>query len=111
MAWIYTDTGSIFLDETTRTATVYDEHGEQVSTRPYTAEENAIADAADTAALEESNRASIEESLAAALADLQAVIDQSNADLRADPSQEIKTISRAMRRTIRLLIRRFDGTT
>ena len=97
-------------DDSTRTYTTYDAEGVQTSTRAYTPEEDARADAEAAQRVEQANQQSIEVALGDALATLQAVIDQTNADLRTDPSQEIKDIARAVRRIIRLLTRRLDGT-
>ena len=45
--WVYYgDTGRVEGDDATRTATTYDAAGAMTGTRPYTAEENATADAA-----------------------------------------------------------------
>jgi len=41
---------------------------------------------------------------------MQAVIDQTNEQLRADPSQEIKDIARAVRRLIRMALDDYSGT-
>jgi len=59
---------------------------------------------------EATNRASIEQALSDALITLQAIIDDTNANINGNPAQRIKDIARTTRRTIRLLIRRFDGT-
>lgn len=45
--WVYYgDTGRVEGDDATRTATTYDATGAMTGTRPYTADENAVADAA-----------------------------------------------------------------
>lgn len=98
-------------DDDARTYTEYDEQGAEVSSRPYTAEENARADAEAAQALVESNRRTIEEALGAALATLQTTIDTANATINAGPAVYVKDIARIQRRIIRLLTRRFDGTT
>lgn len=60
ISWLYTDEGSVALDSETRMATVYDTQGQQVGEpRPYTAEENARADAAAAAATAQSNERNI----------------------------------------------------
>jgi hypothetical protein len=64
-----------------------------------------------TADLEESNRQTIEAGLADALATLQVIVDDTNANINASPASRIKDMARTQRRVIRLLIRRFDGTT
>lgn len=109
----YTSEGVLFefADDATRKVYGYAEDGSTVIwERPYTAEENARADTDASARAEESNRASIEEALVPALADLQAIIDDTNANINQNPAARIKTVSRALRRTIRLVIRRFDST-
>ena len=55
-------------------------------------------------------RATIEQALDAALVTLQTVIDDTNPNINSNPAARIKDLARAQRRTIRLLIRRFDGT-
>ena len=42
---------------------------------------------------------------------MQGIIDQTNAELKTDPSQEIKDIARAVRRLDRKVARILDGTT
>ena len=79
-------------------------------TRPYTAEENATADAEAVEATQTANKSTIETNLEADLAAMQAIKDQTNADLRADPSQEIKDIATAVRRLIRMAIDDYSGT-
>jgi len=56
-------------------------------------------------------QATIEQALSDALVTLQTIIDDTNANINGNPAQRIKDIARTTRRTIRLLIRRFDGTT
>lgn len=97
-------------DDTSRTYTSWDATGAQTSTRAYTAEENARADAEAATALQDANRASIEDALATALAELQAIVDTANSTINGSPASYIKTLARAQRRVIRLVIRRFDGT-
>jgi hypothetical protein len=97
-------------DDATRTYTAWDENGEQTEQRPYTAEENAQADAAATAATETANKSTIETNLEQDYANMQAIKAQSNADLRADPSQEIKQIADAVRRLTRMALENYSGT-
>lgn len=70
--------------------------------RPWSAEEL-------TAKAAEKAEKTIEDALDTALTDLQTIIDTPNASLSAAPA--IKTIARAVRRLIRLQLRRLDGTT
>ena len=97
-------------NDDTRTYTAWDENGTQTESRPYTAEENAAADAAATVETEESNKSTIETNLEEDLDAMQAILDQDNAALRDDPSQEIKDIARANRRLIRMALDDFTGT-
>lgn len=53
----------------------------------------------------------IEAALADALVSLQAVIDDTNANINSNPAARIKDLARVERRIIRLLISRVDGTT
>jgi hypothetical protein len=98
-----------FWDDVTRTVTCYDE-SENPTTRPYDDSENENADrlaaqaAADAAAL------TITQALNDALVALQAIIDDTNANINSSPASRIKDLARAERRVIRLLCRRFDGT-
>jgi len=59
---------------------------------------------------ESANRQTIETALSDALTELQTLIDTTNATINAGPAPYIKALARALRRVIRLLIRRFDGT-
>lgn len=98
-----------FWNDVARTYTEYDAAGAVVVTRPYTTDENARADAEAAELALANNQASIEEALSAALVTLQTIIDTNNNQISAPAA--IKDISRALRRVIRLVIRRFDGTT
>lgn len=98
-------------DDATRRVHTYDEQGVEIlPDRAYTPEEVAasLADAAVITAA--TNKATIEQALSDALATLQAILDTPNATINAGPAPYIKDLARAQRRTIRLLIRRFDGT-
>lgn len=97
-------------DDSTRTYTTWDAGGVQTSTRPYTAQENARADADATQAAQDTNRRTIGQMLDQDFIDVQGVLAQTNADLRADPSQEIKIIGRVVRRLIRAERGDFTGT-
>lgn len=108
---IYSDDGRIVLDDVTRIATIYNTLGVQTGTRPFTPEENSLANAAALRATEAANRNTIELALADALIEVQATIDATNQQINSNPAAHIKVQARAIRRIIRLLIRRFDGTT
>lgn len=98
-------------DDGTRLYTAWDEMGAQIDQRPYTAAENADADARAAAAQLEANETTIASRLVTVdMPAMQAIIDQANADLRADPSQEIKNIARAVRRLARKVETLFDST-
>lgn len=98
-------------DDVQRTYTEFDAAGEVVSSRPYTVEENARADAEAAAVVADSNRVSIETALDDTLAELQTLVDTPNATINSGPAPYIKVLARALRRLIRLVLRRFDGTT
>jgi hypothetical protein len=102
--WEYQDTGSTSFDDATRIATEYDAEGVPTGDRPYTEAENARADGLAQGEVEQQNKSTIETNLEEDLNAMQAIIDQTNADLRADPSQEIKEIARAVRRLTKLAL-------
>lgn len=90
--------------------TEWDAQGVQVLTRAFNSDEAARA---ATDALEDqqiANERTIEQALADSLATLQAIIDDTNANINANPAQRIKDLARSQRRVIRLVIRRFDGS-
>lgn len=99
-----------FWDDTTRTYHEYDATGVETYTRPYTDDENATADAAAVDNELAENKSTIETNLAADLDAMQAILDQTNANLRADPSQEIKDIAQAVRRLTRIALDDYSGT-
>jgi hypothetical protein len=98
-------------DDATRTYTAYAEDGTVVSTRPYTAEENAAADARAEVYEQDANDEEIGDKIETVdMPAMQAILDQTNADLRADPSQEMKDMAKAIRRLDRKVQRLLDGT-
>ena len=99
-----------YWDDVARTVTCYGEDG-QPQVRPYNASENENADRAIAAARDAQTEAAISQALADALAALQAIIDDTNANINTNPAARIKDLSRVLRRVIRLQTRRFDGTT
>jgi hypothetical protein len=100
-----------FWDDATRTYKTYSTSGAQTSTRPYTAEENARADAEAALDAADSNQRTIEVALDASLVDLNTIAESTaNATINQNPASYIKAIARILRRVIRLLIRRLDGT-
>lgn len=100
-------------DDATRTYYWRADDGTVLDQRAYTPEENAAADAALVQATQETNRRTIEQALADTLATIDAdVLSLNNATATtADLAKAVKVLGRAQRRTIRLLIRRLDGTT
>jgi hypothetical protein len=111
--WIYRDTSKTLYDDTTRRAIDYDISNPNPNPpdRPYTAAENAEADARAVKATEEANRVSVEQALQDALVTLQAILDTQNSVIKADPQTFIKDMARIQKRQIRLQIRRLEGTT
>ena len=92
-------------DDATRTVTTYDESGVVASTRPYTAEENAAADAAITAAAvraqQEADRLTVRQiitDLRAEKARAQAVIDTPNSTIKTNPAPYVVDVARAAKR-------------
>ena len=80
-----------------------------LTSRPLTAAElrAMVEDAA--AAVVETTRRTIEQKADAALGELQALLDTTNATINAGPAPYIKGLARVLRLVIRLLLRRFDG--
>lgn len=95
-------------DDATRTVTCYDADG-VATTRPYDDSENQNADAVAEQALEEQRAATISAALNSSLATLQAIIDDTNANINTNPASRIKDMARVQRGVIRLVIRRLDG--
>ena len=96
----------------TRTVTTYDESGAVTSTRPYTSDENATADAAIQATVLDANRTALLEGLTAVIdtavarqANVQTVLDATNSTINGSPASYLKTIARATRRQDRAIIR------
>jgi methionine synthase II (cobalamin-independent) len=99
------------FDDATRTVDTLDIDGNVLSTRPYSDEENAAADAAAVAQGEAANDTEIGTKIETVdMPAMQAILDQTNADLRADPSQELKDIAKAVRRLDRKVQKLLDGT-
>jgi len=101
-------------DDLTRTYTAYDAQGTVTGSRPYTAAENTTADATAAALLEVTNEATVRAETEAQLAKLDAeIIVKTNAELftQSGVGSALKLLARTLRLIIRILIRRFDGTT
>lgn len=62
-----------------------------------------------TARTEAANKKTVEQKLATKLESMQTILDQTNADLRTDPSQEIKELARAVRLIVRIITDQLDG--
>jgi hypothetical protein len=98
-------------DDEAREYRTYSPTGGLTSTRPYTPDEVARVEAGlpvDGGAGQA--QATIEDALSTALTELQTLIATDNAVLRDNPAPALKIIARALRRIIRILLRRFDGT-
>ena len=80
-----------------------------VVARPLTADELAAVAGEAVAAVVEATRRTIEQKADAALGELQALLDTTNATINAGPAPYIKGLARVLRLVIRLLLRRFDG--
>ncbi|MGW5239502.1 hypothetical protein ACWEOW_11265 [Monashia sp. NPDC004114] len=99
-----------FWDDANRRYTEWDAQGVQTLQRPYTPEENAAADADAAAALAASNAAATASKLVTVdMPAMDAILAQTNADLRTDPSQEIKDMAKAIRRLSRKVNNLTDG--
>lgn len=96
-------------DDGTRTYT--DFRTDPDTTRLYTAQENTEADARTAEATEDANRRTIEESLDLRMGTMQAIVDDTNANINSNPAARIKDIARAVRLLIRQARGDFDGTT
>jgi hypothetical protein len=97
-------------NDATRTYTAWDANGVVTDERPYTTDENAAADARAATDQQAQNKSTIEANLEQDYLNMQDIEAQSNADLRADPSQEIKDIARAVRRLTRMALENYSGT-
>ena len=95
-------------DDDTRTVSTFDASGDEVDTRPYTAEEDTAADQRATALTEDGNRSSIEDKALAALEsnkDYLATSSPSNAQVVA----QVRLLTRQNNGLIRLLLGRFES--
>ena len=104
--WVYYgDTGRVEGDDATRTATTYDATGAMTGTRPYTTEENAVADAAIAEAAALTQRKADQLAVRAIITDLraekaraQAVIDTPNSTIKSNPAPYVVDVARAAKR-------------
>ena len=95
----------VIQDDTTHTVTAYDESGAVTATRPYTADENAAADAAVAQAAAqaqyEAQRLTVRQiitDLQAEKARAQAVIDTPNSTIKTNPAPYVVDVARAAKR-------------
>jgi hypothetical protein len=96
-------------DDATRTYTTWNAAGAQTGQRPYTAQENAAADAVRAVEQAEGNRRTIEGQAAQALdgnRTFLAVASPTNAQNAA----QVKALTRQVNGLIRLVLDRLDGT-
>ena len=80
-----------------------------LTSRPLTAEELRAMVEEAAAVVVETTRRTIEQKADAALGELQALLDTTNATINSSPAPYIKGLARVLRLAIRLLLRRFDG--
>ena len=94
-------------DDATRT---YTDHRTGES-RPYNDDENAAADVRAALALAEASSAATSSKLITRdFPAMQDILSQTNAEIRSDPSQEIKDLARAVRRLTRRVEKLLDGS-
>lgn len=97
-------------DDATRTYTAYDEAGVPIVERPYTAEENAVADADAAANVLAANKVTVDQRLAEHFTEIQTLVATTNAEINDNPAAEIKKVARAVRRLIRVALQQYDGS-
>jgi hypothetical protein len=96
-------------NDATRTYKTYSAAGAETSTRPYTAAENAEAEAAATELLAITNKGAVETNIVTDMAAMQMIINDTNANINANPAARIKDIARAIRRLDRMALARFEA--
>lgn len=96
-------------DDASRTYFAYSASGEQVSSRPYTTEENALADAEASLETALSNREQIETKAAQALA-ANATFLALNSPTNAQTLAQVKMLTRECTALIRLVLSRLETT-
>ena len=99
-------------DDATRTVTTYDESGAVTSTHPYTADENATADAAAAQEVVRTNAEILRNGLQSVIdasiarqAVYQTVLNTDNATIKSNPAPYIKDVARQGKRSERAIIR------
>jgi hypothetical protein len=98
-------------DDESRKYTRFNEDGSVAGTpRDYNDDENADADRLKTAEIRIKNEESLKQQLDASLDALQVILDDSKSNINADPASRIKDIARALKKTIRIANKRFEGT-
>jgi hypothetical protein len=98
-------------DDESRKYTRFNEDGSVAGTpRDYNDDENADADRLEAAETRLKNEESLKQQLDASLDSLQVIIDDSKSNINADPASRIKDIAKALKKTIRVANKRFEGT-
>lgn len=115
MSWSDFDKNGVLIErgnDTTRTVTTYDESGAVTSTRPYTADENATADAAAAQEVVRTNAEILRNGLQSVIdasiarqAVYQTVLNTDNATIKSNPAPYIKDVARQGKRSERAIIR------
>lgn len=80
------------------------------TTRPYTADENAEADVRQDQATAATNSAEITSDLDQALIDVQTLLDTPNSEIAATPAPYIKDLGHVIKKLIRKVNERYEGT-
>jgi hypothetical protein len=96
-------------NDATRTFTAWNAAGQQTSTRPYTAAENARADALAAAAAADQNASTIKAQVAAAITANKAYVALAN-PTTAQTTAQVKALSRQLNGVMRLLTGQLDAT-
>lgn len=100
----------VLVDEWDEVTRIYTNYRPPQSSRPFTAEENAVADADAQAKTEKQNAETLEQELDAALDSLQVILDDTNSNINTNAAARIKDIAKALKKTIRVVNDRFEAT-
>lgn len=95
-----------------RIYTAWDSNGNVMpdTPRPYTTQENALADGQALVVAQQNNATALNNDLTAFLTTLQTIIDTSNSTINSSPASYIKDLARVGRKLIRVVTRSLDGT-